>query len=445
MAIFGRLIMIGRVIPPGATPRNVDGTQMRQTLRQLRQLRTIATIRLLRDPQSLHYAGMVEPVQAVGVATALVRRYVALSQTTEQTDVELVIGEARQIYPEMWRHLDEARIALGERGTDCTAYDDLRRHELQSMGVDVDITVNEYYTKYGAKIYESYTKSASFDIEGAHRAFAAAKILKQLMPEVDWAARAREEERVIQEAGSLKAARLIGLAKVLGALLAVALVALAAFHFLSSAGEEAERNAPLPVARAETPKPAVEWHEPVKLNTRAQCDKARSRIAEHVAKDHDLVRDSKWSLICEGILIDNQPVAFAVSVHAKSKRGALVELRGVTSLDGMHDLKPFVPVPEGTTLQFVGDLDRDTSDELVFVGEKSLVITRVTKEGFVDIQGPAMPAGCSADADVSADTRDGHDGLRTLILTVPDEQTGSNCLSPGKHYFTLAGAKLQET
>jgi hypothetical protein len=387
---------------------------------------------------------MVEPVQAVGVATALVRRYVALSQTTEQTDVELVIGEARQIYPEMWRHLDEARIALGERGTDCTAYDQLRRHELQSMGVDVNITVNEYYTKYGTKIYESYTKSASFDIEGAHRAFAAAKILKQLMPEVDWAARAREEERVIQEAGSLKADRLISLAKVLGALLAVALVALAAFHFLSSAGEEAERNAPLPVAHAEPPKPVMP-PDPVKLNTRADCDRARSRIAEHVAKEYGLVRDAQWSMKCEGILIDNQPVAFAVSVHARQKGKAVVDLRGVTSLDGMHDLRAFVPAPEGTTLEYRGDLDRDTSDELVFVGQGALVITRITKDGFVDIQAPAMPHGCSADAKVSGDYREGRSGLQNvLILTAPELRTGPDCLSPGKHYFKLDGDQLKE-
>ena len=387
---------------------------------------------------------MVEPVQAVGVATALVRRYVALSQTTEQTDVELVIGEARQIYPEMWRHLDEARIALGERGTDCTAYDNLRRHELQSMGVDVEINVTEYYTKYGTKIYESYTKSASFDIEGAHRAFAAAKILKQLMPEVDWAARAREEERVIQEAGSLKAARLIHLAKVLGVGLAIALVALAAFHFLSSAGEDAERTAPLPVGHAEPPK-VVLPPDPVKLNSRAQCDNARSRIAEHVAKEYELVRDAMWSMKCEGILIDNQPVAFAVSVHARQKGHGVVELRGVTSLDGMRDLRAFVAAPEGTRLEYRGDLDRDTSDELVFVGQGGLVITRITKDGFVDIQAPPLPAGCSADAKVAGDYREGREGLHNvLILEVPDEQKGTGCMSAGKHYFKLDGDHLVE-
>src|SRR5678815_4794620 len=101
---------------------------------------------------------------------------------------------------------------------------------------------------YGAKVYESYTKTAAFDLEGAHRAFAAAQILKQLMPEVDWAARAREEDRIIQEAGSLQSAKLIGIAKVLGVGMAIAILALVIFHFLSSAGEEAERNAPMPAA-----------------------------------------------------------------------------------------------------------------------------------------------------------------------------------------------------
>lgn len=388
---------------------------------------------------------MADPVQSVGVATALARRYRAIAEAESHAELEVTIGEARQIYPEMWRHLDEARVALGERGVDCSAYDNLRRQELGSIGFDVNMVVGvEFYTR-GFKVGEIYKKTASFDVDGAHRALGAIAILRQLMPEVDWGARARDEERLIREAGSLKSAAWIGIAKVAGAGAAIAILALVIFHFLSSAGESAERNAPLPAVHVEQPKAPVLPPDPVKLNSRGHCERAYPVIAKRIAKEHDLVRGPQWSMRCEGILVDNQPVAFAVSVHAPSRGGALVELRGVTSLDGTEDVRPFVPLPPGTTLALVGDLDRDTSDELVFVGMQKLIVTRITKDGFVDIQGPPMPAGCSADAKIRGDFRNGRSGDQDiLILTVPDLQ-GPGCLAPGKHYYVLAGDHLQES
>jgi hypothetical protein len=389
---------------------------------------------------------MADPVQSVGVATALALRYRAIAEAESHSHLELTIGEARQIYPEMWRHLDEARIALGERGVDCTPYDNVRRQELDSIGVHVGTTVGVEFYAYGLKVGEIYKKAASFDLEGAHRALEAIATLRHLMPDVDWAARARENDRLIREAGSLKTGTWIGIAKIAGAGVAIAIVALILFNVLSNAGSEQDTPPPTPSAHVvDTPKKPVGPPDPVKLAARARCDKARQRIQERVAKEQGLVRDSHWSMTCEGILIDNQPIAFAVSVQARSK-GALVSLRGIASLDGMHDLKPFVAAPQGTSLAFVGDLDRDTSDELVFVGQQSLIITKITKAGFVDIEGPPMPTGCSADAKVSGDYRNGRTGEREdLILTVPEGQAGSNCLSPGKHYFWLVGDHLEET
>jgi hypothetical protein len=390
---------------------------------------------------------MADPVQSVGVATALALRYRAIAEAESHSELEVTIGEARQIYPEMWRHLDEARIALGERGVDCTRYDNVRRQELHSIGVDVGTTVGVEFYAYGLKVGELYKKTASFDLDGAHRALEAIATLRQLMPDVDWAARARENDRLIREAGSLKAGTWIGIAKIAGAGVAIALIALVLFNLLSNAGSEEDTPAPAPSAHVvETPKAPVGPPDPVALAARPQCQKARQTIAERIAKEHDLVRGPKWSMDCQGILIDNQPVAFAVSVHAPSRAGARVELRGVVSLNGMHDLRPFVPVPEGTALAFAGDLDGDTSDELVFVGPQSLVITRVTKDGFVDIQGPSLPTGCAADAKVTGDYRNGRQNERNvLVLTVADVQAGSGCLSPGKHYFRLAGDRLEET
>src|SRR4051812_39386132 len=40
-----------------------------------------------------------------------------------QDEMSLRIGEAQQLYPEIWRHLDDARAAFAARGLDVSGYD----------------------------------------------------------------------------------------------------------------------------------------------------------------------------------------------------------------------------------------------------------------------------------------------------------------------------------
>src|SRR3954454_13712429 len=88
---------------------------------------------------------MTDPVQSIRVADALAQRFRALLQSGAATasELELAIGESQQIYPEIWRHLDEARTVLAARGVDVSAYDYLRQHEQGHLGVTgVDVSAN---------------------------------------------------------------------------------------------------------------------------------------------------------------------------------------------------------------------------------------------------------------------------------------------------------------
>ena len=68
----------------------------------------------------------------------------ALVTVTDFKDAaDLINGEAQQIYPEIWRHLDDARRALKAAGRDTAAFDHLRKHELVQVGVtDVESSVH---------------------------------------------------------------------------------------------------------------------------------------------------------------------------------------------------------------------------------------------------------------------------------------------------------------
>src|SRR2546423_1747307 len=59
------------------------------------------------------------PVRSIRIATTLAERFRDILTFTGLTDtatLELRIGEAQQIYPEIWRHPDEAHPALVDRG-----------------------------------------------------------------------------------------------------------------------------------------------------------------------------------------------------------------------------------------------------------------------------------------------------------------------------------------
>src|SRR5688572_20670424 len=96
-------------------------------------------------------------VRSIRIATRLNERFGAILReaATEHkaAAIELKIGEAQQIYPEIWRHLDEARAALGARGTAVRTYDELRATERPGQQAVDDIehteAVNPFLLAFG--------------------------------------------------------------------------------------------------------------------------------------------------------------------------------------------------------------------------------------------------------------------------------------------------------
>lgn len=157
----------------------------------------------------------VDPVvRSIRIATALNERFGAILREAASyqkvAEFELKIGEAQQIYPEIWRHLDEARAALGQRGIVVQPYDALRATErpgqLAVDNIEHSEGINPLALAFGQFEYFE-TKTATFNHEGHAKASQACDALMRAMPEVDWRAVAREEEAEIAAMGSLSSAK----------------------------------------------------------------------------------------------------------------------------------------------------------------------------------------------------------------------------------------------
>ncbi|HEY4178679.1 MAG TPA: hypothetical protein VGM90_17655 [Kofleriaceae bacterium] len=104
--------------------------------------------------------------------------------TGDETGLSLRLGEAQQLYPEIWRHLDDARTAFATRGTDVSGYDGLRKDEGAGMGAKVETASASYGAgRYG---YDEYTKTADFNVAGLARARQAITVLVSVTPQIDW-------------------------------------------------------------------------------------------------------------------------------------------------------------------------------------------------------------------------------------------------------------------
>lgn len=155
-------------------------------------------------------------VRSIRVAKTLTDRFAELVRGPHAYDsafaatslgaLELRIGEAQQIYPEIWGHLDDARTALAGRGIDVGAYDQIRVTEPRgSLGVS-RVDVESYATTFTGHAFglaDEQVKTATFNVAGLQRAHAATLALMQAMPEVDWAGLARAEAAELHAAGSL--------------------------------------------------------------------------------------------------------------------------------------------------------------------------------------------------------------------------------------------------
>lgn len=147
-------------------------------------------------------AGPVDPaVRSIRIAATLNERFRALMETpigpTQGTsELELRIGEAQQIYPEIWSHLDEGRSVLAGRGVETSRFDAVRALEPKgSLGVSrVDLTgVSTTVTTAMLGIADEQIKTAQFNLEGHRRANLAIAALQSAMPEVDWKGLERTE------------------------------------------------------------------------------------------------------------------------------------------------------------------------------------------------------------------------------------------------------------
>ena len=157
----------------------------------------------------------VDPaVRSIRIATTLNERFGAIlrevASSQKVAEFELKIGEAQQIYPEIWRHLDEARAALEQRGIVVQPYDVLRATErpgqLAVDNIEHSEGINPLAIAFGQLQYFE-TKTATFNHEGHAKARHACDALMRAMPEVDWHAIVREEEAEIAAMGSLSSAK----------------------------------------------------------------------------------------------------------------------------------------------------------------------------------------------------------------------------------------------
>jgi hypothetical protein len=424
----------------------------------------------------------IDPVQSIRVAANLAERFGVLMTLGSRNvaELELKIGEAQQLYPEIWRHLDDARTALAERGRDVSAFDDLRRGELAQLGVtDTESTTSlDYAGLIMGQLGTVQFKSATFNAAGYRRALAACRALMGAMPEIDWKAVAEEEEREMRAAGSLHSAKWTGIAKVIVIAAVLASGAYFAYRAMSTDSnkprmdrrhEEIERQRGeqrlariaelrdiynstcdraahyqlvqlLRDASQEIEASRIEHEHCVPV--RHSCDAVKEAIGARVAASFGVVKDETWAMTCEGILMSRTAsleAGLAVVLSARDHEGRAQTLRGVASLDGKRDSVAFGTAP-GTRLVGIGDLDDSGSDELVFTDSTSLTVTTISGPGFVDIEGPPMPSGCSIEASVESSGK-----RKLLVLSVPDAIKRKGCPTPGRHVYALRDGALVES
>jgi hypothetical protein len=145
-------------------------------------------------------------IRSIRVAAALNEQFGVLAQPKtyhERDELSRVIGEVRQLYPEIWANLDDARDALAKRGIDVAPYDELRAHPATRAGGVLDVQATERQIPIGG----GASKSAYMNLEGHVLATEACHVMRRALPNVDWDALDRAEAAEIAAVGSLRPAR----------------------------------------------------------------------------------------------------------------------------------------------------------------------------------------------------------------------------------------------
>jgi hypothetical protein len=143
-------------------------------------------------------------VRSIRVGAALNDRFgELLSKKNYLSDEDLssTLGEVRQLYPEIWSNLDDARNALAARGVPVEAYDSLRSSAAARGGGVLDVDLTENVLGRGG------SKTAYFNGPGHTAAKQACDALRATLPDVDWVALDRAEAAEIAQFGSLGPAR----------------------------------------------------------------------------------------------------------------------------------------------------------------------------------------------------------------------------------------------
>jgi hypothetical protein len=428
-----------------------------------------------------------DPVQSIRVASALLGRFPGLMKQASATEseMELAIGEANQLYPEIWRHMDEARAVIAH-DHDTSPYDALRRTVLAEMGItSIGYQSVDWTTKYGAVLATTFRKVAGFDYEGYQRAQNACRALMNAMPEVDWNALARDDVRAIAEAGSLQSAKVKTIAKVVGGLAALAAVTYGIYFVVMdpSDGVSDDEAAEMRARGAEREALAKKHAEEVEAKrlridelratvkatcsttakaelvtllrdqgqttdarkleaapctpTRPTCQPIPGVLLDRLAAQYESVLASPRSVNCDGMMAPGSPLVPAYSVWFVDK-GALV--RGVVTTDGKTDIVPFAKGPGEIVVNY-GDLDDDGSDEVVFATAGELWVGKIVNGAYVDTAGPRSKKKCQEEVNVERDLRPDKSAKYRLVITVLDGKRGCE---GERTFYRLAGGKLVE-
>lgn len=158
-------------------------------------------------------------VRAVRVVVALTERFGELTRKTSGAPdaMSLVIGEAEQIYPEIWSQLDLARKAFAETGCDTKEFDTIRAYEPRgSLGI-LDMRLVGFDN-------EHQFREVVWNHDGHTRAVQAAGALMRAAPDVDWALIAKAEDEaqrnIEKEFGSISSKAWIPVVVIVVAILA---------------------------------------------------------------------------------------------------------------------------------------------------------------------------------------------------------------------------------
>jgi hypothetical protein len=340
---------------------------------------------------------VIDPVQSIRIAAALAERFGAIISQGNAAygeaavaELELRIGEAQQMYPEIWRHLDDACGALAARGADLSAYDALRRADLIELGVtDVEASENvDFGALRHGRLQNRQAKAAAFNVAGHKRAVAACEALMATMPEIDWKALARAENAEIAKAGSLRGrSNIVWFAGAAG----VVVLGIAAIFALGGHDETARERADREAAEQgridlDRLDREIAADEAAHAHDRPSCGQNTRGYLEHkIVERYDLVRDVDWVSACAGgrFSIDGKVQnALVIAVTGRAK-GELVTLRGFADPETYKPIS-MARYPVQIDAVEVRDLDGDGADEVVWKTARGTVTSTVRDGVFID-------------------------------------------------------------